>query len=58
MPMASEMTLADHAEAWWKEQGNEVPPRGTNEWQQMYEAWVEWAFADLHGEEKRNGQAC
>jgi len=44
------MTLAEHAEAWWKEQGKEVPPRGTEEWQEMYETWVEWAFADLHSE--------
>jgi hypothetical protein len=51
------MTLADHAEAWWKEQGKEVPARNTEEWQQMYETWVEWAFSDLHGEEKRNGHA-
>ena len=51
------MTLADHAEAWWQEQGNEVPSRNTDEWRQMYETWVEWAFADFHVEEKRNGQA-
>ena len=42
-----EMTLADHAEAWQKEQGKEVPPRGTKQWRKMYETWVEWAFSDL-----------
>ena len=42
------MTLADHAEAWWKEQGKEVPPRGIKQWQEMYETWVAWAFADLN----------
>lgn len=55
--MPSTMTLADHAEAWWREQGNTVPPRNTDEWQQMYETWVEWAFADLHSEEESNGHA-
>jgi hypothetical protein len=42
------MTLADHAEAWWREMGKEVPSRGTNRWRQMYKQWVESAFADLH----------
>jgi hypothetical protein len=51
--MAKEMMLADHAEAWWREQGKEVPSRGTEEYQQMYEAWATWAFADLHSEENR-----
>ena len=43
-----EMTLADHAEAWWREQGKKVPPPDTDEWRAMYEAWVAWAFGDLH----------
>jgi hypothetical protein len=47
----AEMTLADHAEAWWREKGKTVPPRDTAEWQAMYETWVEWAFFDLHGEQ-------
>ena len=51
--MAREMTLADHAECWCREQGKEVPPRDTDQWQAMYEAWATWAFADLHSEEKR-----
>jgi hypothetical protein len=41
-----EMTLADHAEAWWQEQGNVVPARDTPEWQSMYEAWIDFAFAN------------
>ncbi len=49
----AEMTLADHAEAWTREHGKEVPARGTAEWQAMYEPWATWAFADLHGEDKR-----
>ena len=48
--MARKMTLADHAECWCREQGKEVPPRDTDQWQAMYEAWVEWAFSDLHGD--------
>jgi hypothetical protein len=47
--MNGQMTLAQHAEAWWREQGNIVPDRDTAEWDRMYEAWVTWAFADLHG---------
>jgi len=49
----AEMTLADHAEVWQREQGREVPARGTAEWQVMYEAWATWAFADLRSEEER-----
>lgn len=48
----AEMTLADHAEYWWREQGKQVPARGTDEWDKMYEEWATWAFADLHSEEK------
>lgn len=41
------MTLADHAEAWTREQGRKVPRRNTKAWQRMYERWVRWAFADV-----------
>jgi len=41
------MTLADHAEAWHKEQGKEVPKRGTPEWDKMYENWHSFAFRDF-----------
>ena len=30
------MTLAEHAECWWREQGKEVPPSNTDEWREMY----------------------
>jgi hypothetical protein len=33
-----EMTLADHAEAWWREMGEKLPRRDTDEWRRMYEA--------------------
>jgi hypothetical protein len=49
----AEMTLADHAEYWCRKKGKKVPRRGTAEWQEMYETWVNWAFADLRGEKKR-----
>ena len=39
-----EKTLAEHAEAWWKERGKVVPPKKTTAWQVMYEKWVNWAF--------------
>ena len=51
--MGKELTLAEHAEAWWREQGNRVPRRDTARWRKMYEAWAEWAFADLHGDEEK-----
>jgi hypothetical protein len=55
--MAREMTLAEHAEAWWREQGNALPARETDKWERMYEAWVEWAFIDLRSDEHhRRGQ--
>lgn len=41
------MTLAEHAEMWWKEMGHEVPPRVSDEWRRMYEEWVAYAFAEL-----------
>ena len=52
------MTLGEHAEAWWVEQGNTVPDIGNDydglhtstcspEYQAMYEKWVEFAFRDL-----------
>ena len=49
----AEMTLADHAEYWCREQGKQVPARDTAEWQAMYEAWATWAFSDLRGEDTK-----
>jgi len=40
-----EMTLADHAKAWWKEQGHTIPEKETEEWDEMYGKWVNYAFA-------------
>jgi len=41
------MTLAEHAEAWWREQGKKVPRRNTKKWKKMYEKWVAFAFKDF-----------
>ena len=42
-----ELTLADHAKIWGKEQGINVPERDTTEWSIFYEKWVNWAFNDF-----------
>lgn len=44
------MTLAEHAEAWARENGREVPERDTPEWEQLYAAWLSFAFADFPGD--------
>jgi hypothetical protein len=45
--MSEDMTMADHAEAWWGEQGNILPDRGTKEWRDMYKKWHTYAFEDF-----------
>jgi hypothetical protein len=42
-----EMTLADHAEAWQRERGEQVPERDSAAWDAMYQDWVDYAFADI-----------
>lgn len=42
-----EMTFADHAEAWTREQGIDVPERGTEEWYKMYHKWHSFAFQNF-----------
>ena len=49
-------TLADRAELWWTEQGNRVP-KGEAEWLEMYEGWVEYAFADFETDTEKQDQA-
>ena len=51
--MGKELTLAEHAEAWWREQGKRVPRRGTASWQKMYETWAKWAFADMRSDQEQ-----
>lgn len=44
-----EITMAEHAEAWWGDKGNRVPERGTPAWDAMYEAWIDFAFPIQEG---------
>jgi hypothetical protein len=41
------MTLADHAEAWQRERGEQVPERDSAAWDAMYQDWIDYAFADF-----------
>lgn len=44
----SELTFAEHAEKWWEEQGKTIPSdRNSQEWRDMYEKWIEFAFQDF-----------
>ncbi len=53
--MNNNKTLADHAEEWTRENGEEVPERSTNEWFKMYQRWIEFAFASFsYSKTKRN----
>jgi len=49
----AELTLSEHAEAWWIEQGKDVPERGTEGWNEMYVAWVYFAFGDFPDVEEK-----
>jgi hypothetical protein len=42
-----ERTLNDHAESWAREQGREIPPRGTPEYEALYNDWIDFAFKDF-----------
>ena len=41
------ISLAEHAEMWCLENGKNIPNRNTKAWQDMYEQWIEFAFADF-----------
>lgn len=41
------LSLADHAEMWWRDCGNIVPSRETESWLRMYESWINFAFVDF-----------
>lgn len=43
----AEKTLANFAEEWYKEQGKIVPDKNSKEYDEMYQSWVEFAFADF-----------
>lgn len=40
-------TLAQIAEEWYTKQGNTVPDKNSPEYTEMYEKWIEFAFADF-----------
>jgi hypothetical protein len=40
-----ETTTAEHAEAWAREQGIEVPERSSPEFADLMERWADWAFS-------------
>lgn len=46
-PEWENMSCADHAEAWWQEQGNVIPEHKTPEWDEMYLQWVDFAWSKL-----------
>lgn len=57
-----DLTLADHAEIWWYEQGNDIPEQAIWEgeevfpnpdWDIMYSKWI--AFAFNKQEDDKNG---
>jgi len=41
------ITLNQVAEDWWINQGNVVPPKGTREYDVMYQNWWKFAFSHL-----------
>ena len=50
-------TFQEWAERRWRENGEEVPPRGTPEWETKYEAFIDYAFEDLSKRSKRENAA-
>ena len=46
------LTLADHVELWWQEQGRKLPPRSTPEWSAIYEEWYTFAFKHFKASKK------
>jgi hypothetical protein len=51
---AVEMSLADHAESWWRESGHTVPDRNSDTWSVMYEQWVRYAFGRMFHANQEN----
>lgn len=45
--VADDLCMADHADMWSISNGEPVRERNTPEWGEMYERWVDFAFADL-----------
>lgn len=47
--MAEEITLLDHAKAYYKRHNLEMPSMSTDLGRKYYAEWVLWAFADMNG---------
>jgi len=45
--MQRELTLSDHAEAWQRGRGEQVPERDSAEWDTMYQDWIDFAFGSF-----------
>ena len=52
--MTKELTLSQHAEMWYEEQGNVAPQRDTSEWDDMYAEWIEFAFPPVTVQTAKN----
>ena len=48
-----DLSLADHAEMWARENGETVSLQDTVAWNAMYERWIEFAFEDFESEATR-----
>jgi hypothetical protein len=46
-------TTHEWAERVWRENGEEVPERGSEEWQVKYEAFINYAFDDIRNRSKK-----
>jgi hypothetical protein len=46
-------TFQEWAERRWRENGEDVPERGTEAWQVKYEAFIDYAFEDLSKRSKK-----
>lgn len=42
-----ELTTRDHAVCWGAESGKDVPDYGAPEWNDFYQSWIDFAFADF-----------
>ncbi len=42
-----DMSFEEHAIAWCIEEGRDIPPPKSPEWDKMYAKWVDFAFGDI-----------
>lgn len=43
----ADMSMEDHAMAWWIGKGFVIPSPNSIEWEEMYAEWVDFAFSDM-----------